>query len=348
MTGASFHRDNHFVPQMYLRGWSSSPGKVWTYRSLVSNPRVPLWKESSIRGVAFHQHLYTRLAAGGETDELERWFDREFEAPAQEALSKATSDQRLTPADWKRLVRFLAALDVRTPARLAEHFQRWPTELPELLNRTLTDSVAKLEAAKASGEPFPTLPALPEGDRFPIRITTEARPDEEYGTIEAAILAGRSLWLAHMPRLLTKTAEVLHGHQWTILSPPEGLTWFTSDDPVLRLNFSSIDRYDFGGGWNRRGTDIFLPLGPRHLLFTTVGTQPPRRGDIVPKVRADLIRRFVAEHAHRMIFASDCDGEVPRLRERVVDATALREETERWRGWNDEQAAAERDFRRSE
>jgi type I restriction enzyme M protein len=36
---------------------------VWTYPILVGHENVPLWKERSIRGVAYHTHLYTRLIA---------------------------------------------------------------------------------------------------------------------------------------------------------------------------------------------------------------------------------------------------------------------------------------------
>jgi Protein of unknown function (DUF4238) len=78
-----FHRDNHYVPQGYLKQWASPQKRLWVYRILVSHPRVPVWKETSVRGVAYHQHLYTRLAAGRETDDFERWLDREFETPAE-------------------------------------------------------------------------------------------------------------------------------------------------------------------------------------------------------------------------------------------------------------------------
>ena len=101
--------DNHYVSCGYLKRWASSGGRIWTYRILVSHPHVPLWKECFPKEVAYHPHLYTRVMAGQATDEIERWLDSEFETPAEEALQKATSDARLTPDDWKRLIHFLAA-----------------------------------------------------------------------------------------------------------------------------------------------------------------------------------------------------------------------------------------------
>jgi hypothetical protein len=70
MTGMT--EQSHFVPKGYLKGWSADGKRVWMYRLLVSTDSVPAWMKRSIRGIAFHQHLYTRLAAGAETDEIEK------------------------------------------------------------------------------------------------------------------------------------------------------------------------------------------------------------------------------------------------------------------------------------
>jgi len=149
-----FHRDNHYVPCLYLKRFAASPGRVLTYRILVAHPYVPVWKPSPIKGVAYHAHLYTRIAAGVETDEVEKWLNDEFETPAEEALWKATADMRLTQSDWRDLVRFLAAQDVRTPARLGENLQHWHEVVPTVLSEVLQDSVRKLELAKKSGKPL--------------------------------------------------------------------------------------------------------------------------------------------------------------------------------------------------
>ena len=39
---AEFREDNHFLPQMYLKGFARPDGKVYTYRTLVSHPKVPM------------------------------------------------------------------------------------------------------------------------------------------------------------------------------------------------------------------------------------------------------------------------------------------------------------------
>lgn len=342
----AFQRNNHYVPCLYLKRFSSVSGRVPTYRVLVAHESVPFWREKSLKGVAFHAHLYTRIAAAGQTDEIERWLNSEFESPAEEPLLKATTDARLSPADWKALVRFLAAQDVRTPARLAENLQFWNENLPGMLDHTLQKALEELAAAKKSGESIRTT-ITPNADYIPMHITRESEPGQEFGKLQVETLVGRGLWFFSMQRALTSTSNILHAHRWTILTPPDGMTWFTTDDPVVRLNYYANREHDFKGGWGNSGTEIFLPLGPRHLLYTKVGERPPRRGSVVPHATALMMRRFIAQHAHRFIFSATADSDVPKLRPRKVDAALLHSEAEQWRRWHVEQSLAEQQLRRS-
>ena len=66
--------------------------------------------------------------------------------------------------------------------------------------------------------------------------------------LKGEIIAGRGLWLFSIRHSLRQTAKVLRQHKWTILRPPEGLSWFISDDPVIRLNYYERGKYDFRGG----------------------------------------------------------------------------------------------------
>src|SRR3546814_15501619 len=96
-------KDNHYVPQLYLKQWVVN-GKIPTYRLLVPNSEASLWKDHSLRGIAFHQHLYTYLAGQEETDEFERWLSQEFEAPAEEAIRLAINDAKIGRASCRERV----------------------------------------------------------------------------------------------------------------------------------------------------------------------------------------------------------------------------------------------------
>ena len=116
----------------------------------------------------------------------------------------------------------------------------------------------------------------------------------------------------------------------------------SSDDPVVRLNFYSHGKYDFGGGWGNKGTEIFMPIGPNHLLYTQVGSRPPQRGTQFSSEQAEIILRCIAEHAHRFIFASKSEANVVSLRPRAVSAELLKDEDAQWSKWHEEQTEAER------
>jgi hypothetical protein len=336
------HRDNHYVSRNYLKRWTSDGHQVWVYRVLVPHDNVPLWRQTSTRGVAYHEHLYTKVAAAGESDEIERWLDAEFETPAEDAIAKVVANKQLSRHDWRLLIRFFAAQDVRTPARLLENMKKWSTWLPNLIQKTVKDSVAKLE--KMSPAERTALGAdTPPRDDLPFRVTTERRPGESGGWLKGETIAGRGLWLWSIRHLLSgDPLEALCRHRWTILFPPDGMTWFTSDDPVLKVNFNNLTDYSFGGGWGSVGTDLFLPLGPRHMLYTQIGRPVPPRGSQLDLNKAAIVRKLIAAHAHRYVFANCPDPSVPGLRPRTVDAAALKRERAEWARWHEDQTAAEK------
>jgi hypothetical protein len=201
--------------------------------------------------------------------------------------------------------------------------------------------VRQLDSAKRSGQAINTAKAA-NSEYIPLRVTKRIVPGHEFGEIKMEVVAGRGLWLFSIRRLLTETAKVLHNQRWSILKPPKGLSWFTSDDPVVRLNYYGNRKYDFKGGWGKPGTEIFLPLDPGHLLYAKVGQRPPSRGSVVSRAEAEMFRRIIAEHAHWFIFAASADAEVSRLRPRIVDAALLRDEDRQWRRWHEDQTIAER------
>lgn len=242
-----FSRNNHYVPRIYLKQWASEDGRIWTYRMLVPNSKIPKWKAYTAKGIGYHSHLYTRVVADGQTDEIEQWLDRDFEAPAERPLKKAVSESRLSPDDWVHLIRFLAAQDVRTPARLLELLIRWEDSLPKLMQSTLEDSVRELKIAKKERAPV-RQNHMPHTELFPIRIRIERDPKSETSAVRVESVAGRGLWLFSIKTLLTKTVDTLLAHKWTILKSPKDRHWYTSDNPVIKLNYYRKGQYDMKGG----------------------------------------------------------------------------------------------------
>lgn len=330
-------KDNHYVPKLYLKQWARD-GMIPTYRLLVSSDKCPLWKNQTLKSIAFHQHLYTYFAGQEETDEFERWLDREFESPAEEAISRVVREQQMSPDHWNRLLRFAVAQDVRTPAQLREFLRRQNETLPAMLNEVVESSVRGMEHAVNTGIPLPQ----PKGDNaniFPLRVITRKGPDGD-GVLEAKTVVGRRLWLWSVRHHLTSTLTRIPSLRWTILHAPAGISWPTSDNPLIRLNFNSAQNYDFDGGWGAKNGDILLPLSPKHLLYTCIGSKPPQRGMTLDEATARQMRKMIIEHADRYVFSQD-PSDIHLVRPRKICADTFKNEHLAWKNWHQEQCEAE-------
>jgi len=339
MSGLS--HDNHFVPQGYLRNWSDDGVNVLAYRTLVPHERVPDWTPRSIRGIAFRRDLYTQVdRQGNESDAFEQWMATEIETPALAAIDRAIHGRRLAPDDWKHLSLFYAAQDVRTPSNFLECMERWREDLPGLIQRTLAESVERIQQASREGTALPVQPVSPSGDTSGSVDVTIQREKNGSSKIYASVTTGRAMWVQEMRRLLDGIAKGLEEHKWSIARPAPGLEWITSDHPALKLNYNAPTEYDFGGGWGSRGTELILPISPQHLLYTQIGSKAAPRFTFSAEKTQEL-RKLLAERAYRWIFAGEPLDDVVRFRPRVVDAATYQAEELTWQSWHRDQSASE-------
>jgi hypothetical protein len=335
-------QDNHYVTQSYLRRWSIDGNTIYGYRLLVSHENVPLWKQHSIRSIAYQKHLYTKTTKNGESDEFEKWIADEFENPAEGSINKVIEGKRLFPDDWDRLIRFAAVQYVRTPARLSENMNRWQNQIPEIQNRTLKRTQKTLEENKnylRNAKSIVDKNSMP----FEIRIVSDSESDQS--RIEINTLMGRSLWLWEMKNVLTKTFKILLRHRWYILAAHPGFEWVTSDDPVICLNYYGNNKYDFKGGWGRKGSEIILPLSSEHLLYTQVGHKPISKHSKTLNLESSIrFQKLFIERAFRWIFAKKPMDEIIAFRPRKVDANMFASEKIEWRNWHLNQSSEEQKY----
>ena len=283
------------------------------------------------------------MVAGVESDELERWIDKEYESPANAVLDKVVSEQRLSPDDWNILIRFLAAQDVRTPSRLFEHIKRYNETLPDILQSTLNRLANKLERnGIASSSEKPT--SDNKSSLIPLKVTTEIIPGEKDGVIKVESYVGRSTWIYSIKYLLENTEKILHEHKWTIVKPAKGYFWFTSDNPVIKLNFTSPKSYDLQGGWGKKKGNIIFPIGPDHAMFVQIGDRPMPKGTRLTVDQTKLFRKIMAENAHRMVFSNFFDMDIIGIRQRIVDSIRFRDEKIEMEQWHDKNLQLEMEY----
>lgn len=336
---SEFRKNNHYVPQMYLKRWSQDKKHIFGYRLLVSHADFPQWGKYSVDRFASQEYLYSQVGEDGETDEFERLLSEEFESPAEEALSKATSDQQLSPKDYINLIRFAAVQYARTPARVVEFIKRWEKDIPTLLSEAMEESARRIKSGNVKPiADFPLDESVLSYSPFSVKMTHGL--DSGTHRFTGTALTGRRMWLFSMKVILTKTVKELFKHRWCIYKVPTDMNWITSDDPVLCLNYYGKGKYDFKGGWGSIGSEIILPISPKHLLYTQVGTRNPNK--YLTTEQSLITQDLIAKHAHRWIYAEKPIKEIEKLRPRIIDEFGFKAEEDAWKRWHEDQGNAER------
>lgn len=111
---AKLRRDNHYLPGCYQRGFADPYGLVWVKRAGKDpTQRAP-------RSVGRKRNLYIRDRRGIETDEVERFFDKDVEGQFA-SLSQRVQAERdklstISAQELGALARFVASQAVRTLA----------------------------------------------------------------------------------------------------------------------------------------------------------------------------------------------------------------------------------------
>ena len=151
---------------------------------------------------------------------------------------------------------------------------------------------------------------------------------------------GHRLWIAAMRHLLTGIANRLCGYRWSIALPHGDAECPLTDHPVLRLNYNSPSQYDFEGGWGSPGTEIMMPVSPKHLLYVQVGRKHSNRLTFSSN-QTHLVQRFLVERAHRWVFASQPEEWISKARPRHVDLEFFAAEEKEWDEFHPDQMRAE-------
>jgi hypothetical protein len=216
-------------------------------------------------------------------------------------------------------------------------------EMPDILNKTLTEAVEKLKATQK--DITIKNEAKDEYEYLPIKVLTEPSPNPKESILKVETVIGRGWWLFGIKHILTNTIKILYKHKWSIMVAAPGVEWITSDDPVIRLNYSGKDNYNFGGGWGYYGSEILLPLSPKHILYTKVGDKNLQDLTFVNKEVSMELFDIIAKHSHRYIFAHKPIEDIHNIRPRTVDPIAFNTETEAWERWHLEQSLAEEEYK---
>lgn len=165
--------------------------KVWTYRTLVSNSHVPLWRDYPVKAIAFQQDLYTVRANGREDDSLEHWLDKNVEAPAKAVLDKVAHDRKLNQREWEILLRYMAAQDLRTPGKIKSLLHIWRRDIPQQAHETLAECAEFLQNKPELVKALPKHTVVRGQQGLPMNVKTAINKPREALSVEVEIDMGK-------------------------------------------------------------------------------------------------------------------------------------------------------------
>ena len=229
----------------------------------------------------------------------------------------------------------------RSPLHYEQHTRMMGEHIEGVLTETMKRAVSELARAQKTGKPVRSSPPSDGEGIWPaisVRVLRDPAGIDD-PRLEANVVIGREMWLESIKRVVNKLSVHLENHHWRVLRPPPRWNWFTTDNPLLRLNFESSEKYDFKGGFGSKGTDLVLPLSPEHLLHARIGHPAQDTTEVAPET-ATQIKRCIAQNAFRWIVADAPAKKAEWFMPRVVSLEHYRAEEESFSRYHEEQSAA--------
>ena len=157
--------------------------------------------------------------------------------------------------------------------------------------------------------------------------------DSEKARLSVDFILGRESWIDTIRYLLKTSAERLYKHKWSIAYPAKGYSWPISDHPVFKLNYFNSKSYNFLGGYESSGTEIMMPISPKHLIITHIGKKIDNRLFLDQSKTKEIIKLLV-QSSHRWVISKNEISNICYMKPRVVDSVKFKKEQKQWQEFN--------------
>ena len=196
----------------------------------------------------------------------------------------------------------------------------------------MQDTLEKLKAAVKQPN-FTTYP-IEHLQKSSVPLPIKTNIDREKGLLSLNAVVGKSWYLYAVEHILNGVSSVLQNHEWHIIHSPNGILWPTSDDPVICLNYTDINHYDFKGGWGRKNGEIIFPLTPHHLLYTCIGNKMNNQKLHKLEQNPELFIKLIIEHSFRYVFSVKPIKFIHRFKPRRINAEDFDNEKSQLHDWH--------------
>ena len=332
-------RNNHYIPQMYLKQWEIDGG-IYVYNLLVSHKNVPLWTKKPIKHAGSIYNLYMRIEEGAEYDDLEQYFNQHYESLAKLAFKKACDSGKMTSDDWEKMINYVCLQYVRTLSFYLRDYSIMKKVLPKVLRETCENLQKHLAKENRLIEQKSDLTKVNNNYESLLPISFRVSPcddDERNMNLEITTVGGKNYWLMSIMQLLDKDSifyQTIHRFKWSIATAPSGFIWPTSDNPVVLAEEKEQGVYSLSDGIIGKNRFIVFPISPTKILLASEKRRFSFRFEMDIDC-ANGIKKLIIDNAFRFVFSKYEDDYVVQYRERTEDESLYKEVEEQLNGWYD-------------
>lgn len=267
MSGSGPVKNQHYVPQAYLRGFAAAAERGEDQVSVLDKKDGRIFV-SNIRNVAAERFFYD----GPGDQETERAL-AELEAAAAPILQRLASTgtvEPLSPMESRILADFVAVLDARTGS-----FRAAVVDLLKQHDQYLEQVAQRLGARHENAAP--------------------STGEEE-----------RAMHKTLMWSMAGRTRKSVTELQWVRLIAESGARFVTSDHPVVKFNPRDPPAPWLGNlGWKSRGIQVFLPISPEVCICIGDFEQTMAGGYRYSDDGVRFVNGLQASHARRFLFSAN-------------------------------------------
>ena len=258
-----------------------------------------------------------------------------FETPAKIPLQKACNGERLFPKDWEILIDFVTAQYVRTPM----FYNRIRSPLSQIVKSCVEDldisrvlDKKEIRSAISKGE----LLVSDEMKLIPTSFhVTDIHPDDNHTLAEFEVIVGKSMWLFAITHTLADGSPIraeMQNHKWSIVTSCSGVTWPTTDNPLVIFNPFFVR--DGIQGLQEPGNIFIFPISPTKALISENGKKLPPRWN-ASEEQSKTIKRLIVGNSLLYIYSKTDDNTIPNTKARVVNPQIYKEVQEDYQNWYD-------------
>ncbi|UGQ48580.1 DUF4238 domain-containing protein [Massilia endophytica] len=287
-------RNQHWVPQCYLKGFAKSASK--NAQLLVVDKRTRTSFTTSPRNVASARD-FNRIEVDGVDPNLVEMTYANFESKVAQALRRMWQTRALgSDEDLNLLLNLIALMAVRTPRmrenvrdfheRIAKQIMHLTVANEERYNATMGRAIRDGHVPDAPKVTYEEMKQFVQSEAYTIEVSTTRHVGNEMRMMETVLTS-----LAQRRWLLVRAGADTGG-------------FVTSDHPVGLQWSERKERNPFDSpGFGRRGTEVLFPVSHELLMVGHTGNSVEVI-DAGPEQVA-FANASLLWHAHRQVYARD-------------------------------------------